>query len=345
MLTTDFDYHLPENLIAQKPLSVRDYSRLMVLHKSKKTIQHLLFKDITRLLTPGDVLVLNNTKVIKARLYGKRKTGASIEIFLIEAVEKNIWKSLLKPAKRVAEGETLYIGDDFTCTVISKNTDYNIIEFTNKTNSSLENKIAQYGTIPLPPYIRDSRSQYANQYEKNYQTVFASVSGAVAAPTAGLHFTPTLLKEIKEKITAIEYITLHTGIGTFKPVQTEIVTDHKMHAEWYSISEETARRLSEYIKMKKRIIAIGTTVTRTLETSIKNNHLKACSGYSSLFIYPGYKFNVLQGLLTNFHLPKSTLLMLVSAFAGSNFIKQAYQEAIQNKYRFFSFGDAMLVLP
>jgi S-adenosylmethionine:tRNA ribosyltransferase-isomerase len=345
MHTKEFDYTLPEQLIAQVPLTERDRSKLLVVNKSKQTISHHQFKDILSYLKPNDTLVLNDTKVIKARLFAKRKTGAKIEIFLLSPITKNQWKVLLKPTKRIKNNEELEIAPGFTCQIIQKyyDQDQHLVSF--NTTSSIYDELELHGLIPLPPYIHNSSSCQINEIQKEYQTVFANSPGAVAAPTAGLHFTPTLLKKIQEQGVNMEFVTLHVGYGTFKPVTAKNILEHKMHEEAFYISKETATNLNKAIKQKQRIISVGTTVTRTLESAFINNVFQPGAGSSNLFIYPGYKFKTISGLITNFHLPKSTLLMLVSAFAGHDLTKEAYKQAINNNYRFYSFGDSMLVLP
>jgi S-adenosylmethionine:tRNA ribosyltransferase-isomerase len=344
MLTEEFNYNLPKGLIAQTPLAQRDQSRLMLIHKNSQQISHLTFHDILQHLNENDVLVLNDTKVIKARLFAHRKSGAKIEIFLLSPIKENTWKVLLKPAKRLRIAETLTIAENLSCTVLQKNlADHShIMEF--QTNSDFYECLNTYGYIPVPPYINAAYSSEINQLEQNYQTAFANCPGAVAAPTAGLHYTTELLEKIRQKNVGIEFITLHVGYGTFKPVTTDNILDHKMHEETYDISQQTAKNLTQAKKNNKRIIAIGTTVARTLESAYTNNKFNPGTNATDIFIYPGYQFQAISGLLTNFHLPKSTLLMLVSAFAGTQLTKQIYQEAIKLKYRFYSFGDAMLVL-
>ncbi len=327
MKTSDFDYQVPEKLIAHHPAKKRDHSRLMVLHRKTQTIEHKHFYDIVNYLNKDDLLVLNNTKVIPARLLGIKEGGsAAIEVFLLNGKE-NVWKCLVKPGKRLKVGSRVIFGDGkLTGTVVEKlETGEQIIKFSSKS------AIFKLGKVPLPPYIRQN-PKLANRY----QTVYAEKEGASAAPTAGLHFTPQLLKKVKAKKA---YITLHTGLGTFQPVRTENIEDHPMHEEYFEISRDVAAKLA---LPNKRVVAVGTTVVRALEslTTKAQRH----KGSTNLFIRPGYKFKTVDAMITNFHWPRSTLIMLVSAFAGKDFIMRAYSEAIDKKYRFFSFGDAMLIM-
>lgn len=332
MKTSDFDYKLPESLIAHTPAKRRDHSRLLVLDRNKHSLQHKHFYDIIDYLDPGDLLVLNDTKVIPARLFGvKEGGGAKIEVFLVSQESKGIWKCLVKPGKRLKVGSRVVFGKGkLIGTVLEKlETGEQIIRF--KYKGDFWKIIAKLGKVPLPPYIKK-----ANKRER-YQTVYADKLGASAAPTAGLHFTDALLRKIKKKGIKIVYITLHTGLGTFLPVRTEKIKDHKMHSEYFEIPKKT----QEEIKKAKRVIAVGTTSVRALESASHISHIKS---QTNLFIYPGYKFKVVDAMITNFHWPKSSLIMLVSAFAGKSFTMKAYKEAIKKKYRFFSFGDAMLIL-
>lgn len=333
MKTSDFDYKLPESLIAHTPAKRRDHSRLLVLDRNKHSLQHKYFYDIIDYLKPGDLLVLNDTKVIPARLFGiKEGGGAKIEVLLVSQELKGTWKCLVKPGKRLRVGSRVVFGKGkLVGTVLKKlETGEQIIRFDHKGN--FWKIIAKLGKVPLPPYIKK-----ANKGDR-YQTVYADKLGASAAPTAGLHFTDALLRKIKKKGIKITHITLHTGLGTFLPVRTENINDHKMHSEYFEIPVKTINA----IKKAKRVIAVGTTSVRALESTGKQaNRL---TGNTDLFIYPGYKFKVVDAMITNFHWPKSSLIMLVSAFAGKDFIMEAYWEAIKKKYRFFSFGDAMLIL-
>ncbi len=332
---SDFDYNLPKELIAKYPVEPRDECRLMILDKEKKVIEHKIFKEIKNYLEKGDLLVLNDTKVIPARLIGYKKTGAKIEIFLLRPVEENIWEALIKNIKRLKEGQEVIISEDFHIKLLEKHEEGKAtVELIGK---NIKELIQKYGHIPLPPYIEREDEE---KDKSLYQTVFAKREGAVASPTAGLHFTERLLEELENKGVKKSFITLHVGLGTFRPIKVEDITKHKMHEEYYHIPEETLESIEETKKRKKRVIAVGTTVVRALETYAQT--LKP-EGFSDIFIYPPYKFKIVDALITNFHLPKSTLLLLVSAFAGRDFILKAYTEAIEKRYRFFSYGDAMFI--
>ena len=332
---SDFDYNLPKELIAKYPVEPRDECRLMILDKEKKVIEHKIFKEIKNYLEKGDLLVLNDTKVIPARLIGYKKTGAKIEIFLLRPVEENIWEALIKNIKRLKEGQEVIISEDFHVKLLEKHEEGKAtVELIGK---NIKELIQKYGHIPLPPYIEREDEE---KDKSLYQTVFAKREGAVASPTAGLHFTERLLEELENKGVKKSFITLHVGLGTFRPIKVEDITKHKMHEEYYHIPEETLESIEETKKRKKRVIAVGTTVVRALETYAQT--LKP-EGFSDIFIYPPYKFKIVDALITNFHLPKSTLLLLVSAFAGRDFILKAYTEAIEKRYRFFSYGDAMFI--
>lgn len=340
MKTDDFDYNLPENLIAQHPLDKRDDSKLMIVDKDNGSIEHKTFHDIINYLSKDDVLVLNNTKVIPARLIGtKIETNATIEVLLLETIKKDTWRCLVKPAKRVKIGTIINFGDGILKAKCINIGEEGIREFEFLYDGIFYEILDKLGSMPLPPYIKEKLKN-----KDRYQTVYARVLGSAAAPTAGLHFTEELLNKIKEKEITICYITLHVGLGTFRPVNVEDVTKHKMHSEYYSMSKKVANTLNKAKKENKKIIAVGTTTTRTLETIMnKYNEFKECSGHTDIFIYPGYKFKAIDGLITNFHLPKSTLIMLVSAFSSKDIIMKAYNEAIKNNYRFFSFGDSMFI--
>ena len=339
MKTDDFDYFLPEELIVQTPIKERDHSRLLVLDKETGNINHERFDNIINYLNPDDVLVINNTKVLPARLIGnKEDTDAVIEVLLLKDLGEDTWECLCKPAKRVKIGTIINFNDllKLECTYIGED---GIRHFKFIYNGILMEILDKLGEMPLPPYIHEKLKD-----KDRYQTVYAKEVGSAAAPTAGLHFTKELLSKIKDKGIKIEEITLHVGLGTFRPVQVEDVTKHKMHSEFYSMSKETADTLNKAKKEGRRIIAVGTTTTRTLETIMSlYNEFKETSGWTDIFIYPGYKFKGIDALITNFHLPKSTLVMLVSAFAGKENIMNAYKEAVDEKYRFFSFGDAMFI--
>lgn len=340
MRTDDFDFDLPEELIAQTPLSKRDASRLLVLDKQTGEISHKHFTDIIEYMEKGDTLVLNDTKVMPARLYGvKEETGAIVEVLLLKDEGENVWECLTKPAKRVKEGTVISFGEGKLKAKCIKVLEDGIRHFTLEYKGILYEILDELGEMPLPPYIHEKLKD-----KDRYQTVYAKNVGSAAAPTAGLHFTQELLNEIKNKGINIAYITLHVGLGTFRPVNVEDVTRHKMHSEYYIMSEDVANLLNNTRESGHKIIAVGTTSTRTLETIASlYGKFKGCSGWTDIFIYPGYKFKGIDYLITNFHLPKSTLVMLVSALAGKDNIMKAYGEAIDKKYRFFSFGDSMLI--
>ena len=338
--TIDYDYYLPEELIAQTPLNDRSSSRLLILNREKKTIEHKHFYDIVDRLNENDVLVINDTKVIPARLIGhKEETGAVIEVLLLKDLGNNIWQTLAKPQKRVKIGSIISFGDGLLKAKCIELLDMGICKFELIYDGILVEILDKLGEMPLPPYIHEKL-----QDKNRYQTVYAKNPGSAAAPTAGLHFTPEILDKIKAKGIQIIPVTLHVGLGTFRPVTEEDASKHEMHSEYYEISEESARLLNEAKKAGKRIISVGTTSTRTLESAIHDDGLfyPECKN-TNIFIYPGYKFKAIDALITNFHLPKSTLIMLVSALAGREFILKAYEEAVKERYRFFSFGDAMFI--
>ena len=345
MLVSEFDYILPEELIAQTPSEERTHSKMMVLDKSLKKIENKHFFDIIDYLDKDDVLVLNDTKVIPARLWGQKITGAKVEVFLIKELQDKQWEALLKPSKRINAGNIIKISDELTIrakTLLEGGKWILELAYSNDIYEILD----RIGNVPLPPYIE---RKMANEELKKldysrYQTVFAHHAGSVAAPTAGLHFSQEILKRLKDKGIQICYVTLNVGLGTFRPVKCENILEHKMDLENFEITEKTARIINEAKKAGKKIVAVGTTSVRTLETTYqKYGEIKACKDSSQLFIYPPYEFKVVDKLLTNFHLPKSTLLMLVSALADRDFIMNSYQEAINNKYRFYSYGDCMFV--
>ena len=340
MKTDDFDYYLPENLIAQTPINKRDESKLMVLNKETGTIEHRHFADIIDYLTPNDVLVLNDTKVMPARLIGQKEdTNGHIELLLLKNTKNNIYECLCKPAKRVKIGTIVNFGDGILKAKCIEAKEEGIREFEFLYDGIFYEILDKLGEMPLPPYIHKKLKD-----KNRYQTVYAKNIGSAAAPTAGLHFTQELLEKLKNKGITICYVTLHVGLGTFRPVNVEDVTTHKMHSEFYTINEETAKILNQAKKDGKNIVSVGTTTTRVLETVINQYQtFKECSGYTSIFIYPGYQFKAVDSLITNFHLPKSTLIMLVSAFCSKEIIMNAYSEAIKNSYRFFSFGDSMFI--
>ena len=339
MKVTEFDYDLPEELIAQVPIKKRDESRLMVLDRKNKTIEHKKFKDIIEYLEPGDVLVRNNTKVIPARLYGNKETGAKVEFLLLNNIEGDIWECIVRPGNKLHIGAKVIFGDGLLKSEILDTMEGG----TRKVKFSYEgifNEILdKIGLMPLPPYIHESLKD-----NDRYQTVYAKYEGSAAAPTAGLHFTDELLKKLEEKGVIIANVTLHVGIGTFRPVKEENVEEHKMHTEHFYIKKEDAEKINNAKTKGKRVIAVGTTSCRVLETiADENGMVKETEGDTGIYIYPGYKFKCLDGLITNFHLPQSTLLMLVSALAGKEYIMEVYKEAVKEKYRFFSFGDAMFI--
>lgn len=340
MTTNDFDYYLPEELIAQTPLKERDKSKLLVLDKEDGNIEHKHFYDIIDYLEAGDTLVLNDTKVLPARLIGtKEETGAVIEILLLKNLEDDKWECLVKPARRVKKGTIVSFGNGELKAKCIGEYDEGIRHFELLYEGILMEILESLGTMPLPPYIHEKLKD-----QNRYQTVYAKEVGSAAAPTAGLHFTKELLERIEKKGINIAYVTLHVGLGTFRPVSVTNIEEHEMHSEFYSMNQKTADILNETKKRGNRIIAVGTTSTRTLETIMSEHKIFAeCSGWTDIFIYPGYKFKAIDCLITNFHLPKSTLVMLVSALAGKDNILNAYKIAVKEKYRFFSFGDAMFI--
>ncbi len=356
MQTAEFDYNLPEELIAQAPAPQRDESRLLVLHRPTGLIEHRVFRDILNYLRPGDLLVLNDSRVIPARLRGyTTKSGAKMEILLLEELERNLWRALVRPAKRARPGTKITLTDsaglEVTAQVVARQEAGQChVQFIDVTN--IVNVLDRLGDVPLPPYIRRARTKSLPDDRSRYQTVYARVPGSVAAPTAGFHLTETLLAQIKGKGVQVLFVTLHIGLGTFAPVRATEVKAHQMHEERYELSAETAAAINEAKKAGRRVIAVGTSTVRVLESVAceTGGALVAGTGRTSLFIYPPFTFKIVDGLVTNFHLPRSTLLMLVSAFAapgqmaGRDIILRAYQEAIKLRYRFYSYGDAMLIL-
>ena len=340
MKLEEFDYNLPEELIAQVPIQQRDESRLMVVDREKRTIEDKVFRDIIDYLEPGDCLVRNNTKVIPARIYGKKETGANVEFVLLKQLDGDIWESIVRPGNKLKPGSKVIFGDGLLkaeiLDVLEDGTRKVKFEYDGIFNEILD----QIGLMPLPPYIHESLKE-----NDRYQTVYAKYEGSAAAPTAGLHFTPELLKKIEEKGIKIANVTLHVGIGTFRPVKEENIEEHKMHTEHFYIKQEDVDKINETKKNGKKVIAVGTTSCRVLETVADENTglVKQIESDTGIYIYPGYKFKCVDGLITNFHLPKSTLLMLVSALADREFILEAYNKAVEEKYRFFSFGDAMFI--
>ena len=340
MKTDDFDFYLPNELIAQTPLEKRDNSKLLILDKQTGNIEHKYFNNIIDYLNKGDVLVLNDTKVMPARLYGNKiDTNACIEILMLKEVKKDTWECLCKPAKRVKKGTVINFGDGRLKAKCIDIKEEGIRIFELIYEGILLEILDSFGEMPLPPYIHEKLKE-----KERYNTVYAKNIGSAAAPTAGLHFTKELLKEIEKKGVIVTYITLHVGLGTFRPVSVDDVKKHKMHSEFYQMNKDTADILNKAKKDNRRIISVGTTSTRTLETIMNlYNEFRECSGWTDIFIYPGYQFKAINGLITNFHLPKSTLIMLVSALASKEKIMNAYKIAVENKYRFFSFGDSMFI--
>ena len=353
MLISEYDYNLPEELIAQMPADKRENSRMMVLNRKDRTISHKHFYDIVDLIEPNTLLVMNNTKVLPARLIGHKDTGAKIEVFLLKqnheenTTNGETWEVLIKPSKRVKPDTVIKISDELSVRAIKRleeNGEW-LVELIFKGDNVLD-VLHRNGNIPLPPYIeRKIPNEDLKKLDfERYQTVYAKDEGSVAAPTAGLHFTKEILKKLEDKGVELAYVTLNVGLGTFRPVQCENIENHKMHSETFEIPQKAAEQINQAKQKGKKIVAVGTTTVRTLETAYKKfGCIKACHDHSELFIYPPYEFKVIDNLITNFHLPKSTLLMLVSALAGKDFIFEAYKEAIENKYRFFSYGDCMYI--
>ncbi|MBY6276778.1 tRNA preQ1(34) S-adenosylmethionine ribosyltransferase-isomerase QueA [Symbiobacterium thermophilum] len=341
MRLSDFDYDLPKELIAQKPVEPRDASRLMVVHRASGAIEHRCFRDLPEYLRPGDGLVINETRVMPARLLGSReKTGGAMEVLLLKRLDRDRWETLVKPGKKARPGERIVFGDGLLVGTVVGPTDYGgrVIDF--HYEGVFENLLERLGQMPLPPYIHEQLEE-----PERYQTVYAREWGSAAAPTAGLHFTAELLDRLAARGVEIHRITLHVGLGTFRPVEVEDPTQHKMHSEFYHVSPEAAAGINAVRKGGGRLVAVGTTSVRTLETvADEDGTVRPGEGWTDIFIYPGYRFKAVDALVTNFHLPKSTLLMLVSALAGHDLIMRAYREAVAQRYRFFSFGDAMLIL-
>ncbi len=336
---SDFYYDLPEELIAQTPAEPRDSSRLLVYDRKDKSITDKVFRDVADYFREGDVLVINNTKVIPARTYALTPHGGVVEVLLLKRYDLNTWEVLMRPGKKGKIGVTMTIGDELSLTVKDiTETGERIVEFSYE--GTFEDILARVGTMPLPPYIKEKLKNQAR-----YNTVYSKIDGSAAAPTAGLHFTPALLQKLKDKGVQIVEVLLHVGLGTFRPVSEEIITDHKMHSEFYQIGEEAAKLINEAKREGRRVIAVGTTSVRTLE-SVADEHgfVRACSGNTEIFLYPPYRMRCVDGLITNFHLPESTLIMLVACLTGREEILNVYQYAVGNKYRFFSFGDATLIL-
>ena len=338
MLLNEFDYDLPEELIAQKPIEPRNASRLMILDPAEKKITHEHFYNLQKFLSAGDTLIFNDTRVIPARLIGRKSTGAKVEIFLLRRIDATTWETLAKPGRKVLEGTEIFFSDELSCKVIGRtNFGGRIVQF--QFAGIFEEILDRLGETPLPPYIHEKLED-----AERYQTVYNRERGSAAAPTAGLHFTTEQMQELKNFGVNLGFVTLHVGLGTFRPVQVEEIETHEMHEEFFTVPQVTADLIRETKLAGKRVIAVGTTSVRTLESAAEDNFsVKVGSDSTKIFIYPGYKFKIVDAMITNFHLPKSTLIMLVSAFAGKDFILQAYKEAVESRYRFFSFGDAMFI--
>ena len=339
MKVSDFDYELPEELIAQTPIEKRDESKLMVLNRKDQTIEHRTFKDIIDFLQPGDCLVRNNTKVIPARIYGKKETGANVEFLLLHNIEGDIWECIVRPGNKLHIGTKVIFGDGLLKAEILDIMEGGSRKVKFYYNGIFNEILDKIGFMPLPPYIHEELKE-----KDRYQTVYAKYEGSAAAPTAGLHFTEELFEDLRKKGIEVANVTLHVGIGTFRPVKEETVEEHKMHTEHFYIKKEDVEKINNAKKEGRRVIAVGTTSCRVLESiADENGFVKETEEDTGIFIYPGYKFKCIDGLITNFHLPQSTLLMLVSALAGKEYIMKAYKDAVKEKYRFFSFGDAMII--
>lgn len=339
MQLSDFDYDLPEELIAQTPIEPRNASRLMVIDPVEQTIRHHHFFELKNFLEPGDALIFNDTRVMPARLIGRKEpSGARIEVLLLRRVDSDIWETLVKPGKKARQGTIIRFGDDLSCEVLEP-TDFGGRRVRFSYDGIFEEVLDRLGETPLPPYIREKLED-----RERYQTVYSRETGSAAAPTAGLHFTEAQMDELRAAGIKLGFLTLHVGLGTFRPVKAENIEEHIMHREVYSISDKTAKLIRDTKAMGKRVIAVGTTSIRTLESAaVAKDEIYGTSGETDIFIYPGYRFKIVDAVVTNFHLPKSTLIMLVSAFAGREFTLRAYREAVANRYRFFSFGDAMFI--
>lgn len=337
--TNSFNFPITDEYIAQHPAEKRDASWLMVLNRQKQTREHKVFSDIVSYLNPGDLLVFNNTKVIPARLIGKKETGARCELLLLRDLGADQWEGLARPGRRLSVGSRILFDDGLAAEIVG-DTDFGgkIVHFTY--TGDFNEHLDRVGVIPLPPYIKKYGIKKFSSLGERYQTVYASEPGAAAAPTAGLHFTPELLEKVKAKGIETAFITLHTGLGTFRPISTDDIRDHEIHSEWYSVSPEIINKIKETKAQGKRIIAVGTTVIRVLETIASGKKLE---GFTDIYLYPEYEFKMIDALITNFHLPMSTLLVLVAAFAGKDFVLESYLEALKKKYRFYSFGDAMFI--
>lgn len=338
-LKSDFYYDLPEELIAQTPAEPRDSSRLLVYDRNTKNVEHAVFRDVTKYLKAGDVLVVNNTKVLPARMYAHTQNGGAVEVLLLKRLDLDKWEVLVKPGKKCQRGRKLKISDELSLTVEDiTDSGERIVRF--EYDGVFEEIIGRIGNMPLPPYIKSKLED-----KSRYQTVYAKTDGSAAAPTAGLHFTPELLQTLKDKGVQIVNVLLHVGLGTFRPVKEEVITDHKMHSEYYEISAEAAEAINRAKSEGRRVIAVGTTSVRTLESvADEKGFVKACNGNTEIFIYPPYKLKCVDALITNFHLPESTLIMLVAALTGREEILSLYKLAVEKRYRFFSFGDAMMIV-
>jgi S-adenosylmethionine:tRNA ribosyltransferase-isomerase len=339
MRTSDFDYSLPEELIAQYPPKERGTSRLLVYDRASRKISHHNFSEITSFFDKKDLLVFNDTKVIPGRLYGKKKTGGKVEILLVREVESNIWEAMVRSSRKVLPGLVFYFDGGLEAEVVEKKEEMTLLRLSHP--EAVRAAIERYGEMPLPPYINRAADKAD---ESRYQTVFARRQGAVAAPTAGLHFTDEIINKLCEKGVATAYVTLHVGPGTFRPVKVERLEEHRMHSEWFEIDGITADRVNETRDRGGRVVAVGTTAVRTLESAFSDGKVLPKNGFTDIFICPGYRFRLVDCVLTNFHLPKSTLFMLISALVGTDELKRIYAEAIREKYRFFSYGDAMLIV-
>lgn len=338
MRVQDYDYDLPQELIAQTPIEPRDHSRLLLVDRQKTTLEHKHFYDLVSYLRPGDLLIMNNTRVIPARLIGHKDTGAKVEVFLLHRQSADVWETLVRPGKKMLPGTKVSFGEKLQGEILEK-TDFGgrIVRFSY--NGIFEEILDELGQTPLPPYIHEQLED-----KERYQTVYAEVDGSAAAPTAGLHFTTELMQKIRDAGVDIRFVTLDVGLGTFRPVSVDDIRDHVMHSEYYSVSEETAQKVAQTKQAGGRVIAIGTTAVRTLESAANpDGTIRAGAGKTSIFIYPGFHFQVVDAMVTNFHLPQSTLLMLVSAFAGRERMLDVYRQAVEERYRFFSFGDAMFI--
>ena len=337
--TASYGYILPEELIAQSPAEPRDSSRLMYYDRASDTLQHLIFRDIADILKPGDVLVINDTKVIPARLYAYNEKGRQFEVLLLKRIDYKRWECLIKPAKKLKIGGELVVNEELKLRAVAVHPEDGVREVEFEFEGVFEDILSRVGNVPLPPYITEKLDD-----PSKYQTVYADEPGSAAAPTAGLHFTPELMTKLEERGIKFVRVLLHVGLGTFRPVKTHNILEHKMHTEYYRVTEEAADKINKALSEGRRIIAVGTTSVRTLESAAKDGKVCAGEGNTDIFIYPGYEFKIVKGLITNFHLPESTLIMLVSAFMGREKTLELYNTAVREQYRFFSFGDAMFVL-